>query len=288
MKRSIFHLFIILFALGSTACTNKEQEAELQDLREENQELAAKLSDRDSTLKLFEDGFTTIQRNLALISEREKSITLSSGELRHGEDAREEITRDIQAINNLMEENKNTIENLNAELSRYGAQSAGFKKMIDQLNRDIQGKEQEISYLKENLTAANFTIEILNEMLDSAEFRNEIQADMIQMQSSALNKGYYAIGTYKELQENGVVEKQGDIIGIAGTKQLKSDFNKDYFAEIDITEVRSIPLNSKKVQIITVHPPESYELVGDNEKTLKILDPNRFWDASKFLVVIVD
>lgn len=288
MKRSIFHLFIILFALSSVACTNKEQEAELQELREQNQELNAQLNDRDSTLKLFEDGFTTIQRNLALISEREKSITLSSGELRHGEDAREEITRDIQAINNLMNENKSTIDNLNSELSRYGAQSAGFKKMIEQLNRDIQGKEQEISYLKENLTAANFTIEILNEMLDSAEFRNEIQADMIQMQSSALNKGYYAIGTFKELQENGVVEKQGDIIGIAGTKQLKNDFNKDYFAEINITEVLSIPLNSKKVQIITVHPPESYELVGDNEKTLKILDPIRFWDASKFLVVIVD
>ncbi len=288
MKHSIFHLFIILFVLSSAACTNKEQEAELQDLREQNQELNTRLSDRDSTLKLFEDGFTTIQRNLALISEREKSISLSSGELKHGEDAREEITKDIQAINNLLDENKNTIENLNSELSRYGSQSAGFKKMIDQLNRDINGKEQEINYLKENLTAANFTIEILNEMLDSAEFRNEIQADMIQIQTSALNKGYYAIGTFKELQENGVVEKQGDIIGIAGTKQLKDDFNKDYFEEIDITRVRSIPLNAKKVQVITTHPPESYEIVGDDEKTLKILDPNRFWDVSKFLVVVIN
>ena len=288
MKNHIRHLLIPVLFLGLAACTNEEQEAEIQSLRSENEALTTQIEERDATLRVFEEGFTTIQRNLALISERERSITLSSGDLRQGEDARQEITKDIQAINNLLDENKQTIENLSTELTQYGAQAAGFKRMIDQLNTDIQGKEQEISYLKENLTAANFTIEILNEMLDSAEFRNEIQADMIRLQSTSLNKGYYAVGTFKELQEHGVVEKQGDIIGIAGTKQLRSDFNKDYFAEINITEVRNIPLNASKVQIITPPDPSSYQLTGEDEKTLTIQDPERFWDASRFLVVVVN
>lgn len=239
-------------------------------------------------MKLFEESFTTIQQNLALISEREKSITLSAGDLKAGEDTREEITKDIQAINNLLEENKNTIDRLNSKLSSYGAEVSGFQKLVNQLNRDIETKEEEIYYLKENLTAANFTIDILNEMLDSAEFRNEIQADLIMMQSNELNTAYYVIGTFKELQDAGVVEKKGDIIGIAGSKQLKDDFNKDLFMRIDLTRTRSIPLNSKKAKVVTPHPTETYTLDGEDAKVLNIADPMRFWETSKYLVVITD
>ncbi len=260
----------------------------MENLRQENDSLQYQLAMKDSTMQIFEESFTTIQQNLSLISEREKSISMSAGELKEGEDTREEITKDIQAINNLLQENKETIAVLNDKLSRYGNEVAGFKKLIDRLNKDIETKEEEIYYLKENLTAANFTIEILNEMLDSAEFRNEIQADLIQLQSNELNTAYYALGTFKELQEANVLEKKGDIAGIAGTKQLKDDFNKDYFARIDLTRTRVIPLNAKKVEIVTSHPSETYVVEGEEGKTLKILEPLRFWETSKYLVIITD
>lgn len=285
MKR-IAAYFTILVALVS--CMSPEAQNEMEDLRLKNDSLQEQLATKDSTMQLFEESFTTIQQNLALISEREKSISLSAGDLKEGEDTREEITKDIQAINNLLQENKNTINRLNEKLSRYGNEVAGFKRLIDQLNQDIEAKEEEISYLKENLTAANFTIEILNEMLDSAEFRNEIQADLIQIQSSELNTAYYAVGTFKELKDAGVVEKQGDIIGIAGTKQLKDDFNKEYFVQIDITTMRNVPLNSDEAKVVTPHPSETYAIEGEEEKTLVIKEPMRFWETSKYLVVIID
>lgn len=245
-------LILILF-LGSTlfACKNEETQKELENLRKENTELTNQVSAKDSTLKLFEESFTTIQQNLGMISDREKKITLHSGDVKESEESREAITKDIQAINGLLAENKSTIENLKTQVGKYGTQTSGFKKMIDQLSTDVQSKEEEISYLKENLTAANFTIDILNEMLDSSDFRNEVQAQMIQMQNSELNLAYYSIGTFKELKENGVLEKDGSFIGIGGSKQLKNDFNKDFFAQIDITKVTSIPLNAEKVKLIT-------------------------------------
>lgn len=280
-------LILIIFAVLSS-CVSPEAETELESLQMKNDSLKNQLVMKDSTMRLFEESFTSIQQNLSLISDREKSISLSAGELRKGEDTREEITRDIQAINNLLEENKKTIGRLNQKLAKSGSEVASFKKLIAQLNEDIETKEEEVSYLKENLTAANFTIEILNEMLDSAEFRNEIQSDLIQMQSDEINTVYYAIGSFKDLEEAGVVEKKGGIVGIAGSKQLKSDFNKDFFAQIDLTRTRLIPVNSEKVNIVTAHPPETYELVGEEEKTLKILEPTRFWEASKYLVIITD
>ncbi|MCA1764341.1 MAG: hypothetical protein LC664_15315 [Flavobacteriales bacterium] len=269
------YFILLLAAFVFAGCENHEEEVER--LKVENQSLSKKLNDKDSTLSIFEESFTTIQQNLALISEREKSISMSQGDLKEGEDMREDITRDIQAINNLLQENKNTISNLNKQLSKYGSETAGMKKLIGQLNTDI-----------ETLTAANFTIEILNEMLDSAEFRNEIQADMLQMQENELNRAYYAVGTFKELKENGVVEKDGSVIGIGGTKQLKDDFNKDYFAQVNTQTASVIPLNAADVKLITTHPSDSYVIEGDETKVLKIVKPNDFWSATRYAVIMID
>ena len=277
-------LLLVFIGTALISCTDEEAEQELVKLRKENQTLNNEVMARDSTLKLFEESFTTIQRNLGLISEREKEIALSR-ELSETIESRDEITKDIQAINTLLQDNKSTIANLRSQLNKSGTETSSFKRMIDQLSTDIQSKEEEISYLKENLTAANFTIEILNEMLDSAEFRNEIQSDMIAMQYSELNTAYYAVGTFKDLKDHGVLEKDGTVIGLGGTKQLKDDFNKDFFAKIDITKFTTLALNAKDVRIVTVHPQGTYELEGDAEKTLRIIKPTEFWSTSKYLVI---
>lgn len=284
------YTFLIFAAVTATlaSCAGEETQAEIERLSQENQKLQSELSYKDSTLSVFEESFSTIQRNLALISDREISIQMKSGELQMSEDAREEVTKDIQAINNLLEENKKTISSLNRKISGYGTEFSGFEKLIGQLEEDIKSKEEQIKFMKENLTAANFTIEILNEMLDSAEFRNEIQASMLELTVGELYTAHFAIGTYKELQRNDVLVKDGSIMGIAGSKKLKEDFNKAYFEEIDALETRSIPLHSKKAEVITNHPSNSYVIEGDNDKTLKVIDVDRFWSNSRFLVVVTD
>ncbi len=281
--KKIALMFISAVILASCGTSKKE---EINRLQEENQALQSELDVKDSTLTLFEESFASIQQNLALISQREDNIEVSMGDLKEGTDTREAITKDIQAINNLLADNKSTIEKMDRQLKAYGTESESMKNMLNQLSEDIESKEEEIAYLKENLTAANFTIEILNEMLDSAEFRNEIQADIIQIQADELNRAYFAIGTFKDLKDNGVLEKDGSIIGMGGSKQLKEDFNSDFFAEVDITQAMSIPLNAAKVEFATTHPEGSYVLEGEEEKTLKITDPFKFWSASKYLVVI--
>lgn len=277
-----------MISVFAASCADEETRTRLNKLSAENEQLKSELSNKDSALTLFQESFTAVQRNLALISEREIAIQLKSGELQMTEDSREEITKDIQAINNLLEENKNTIRRLNKRVSDYGAEVSGFESLIDQLETDIRSKEEQITFMKENLTAANFTIEILNEMLDSAEFRNEVQSSLLKMTADELYTGHFAVGTFKELERNDVLIKDGSIIGIAGSKKLKEDFNKDYFEEINTLEVRSIPLYSKKAEIVTNHPTGSYSIEGEDEKTLRINDIERFWSNSKFLVVITD
>lgn len=281
-------LAVAALSIAMMSCTSEETQNEIERLSQENEKLQTELTNKDSTLSAFEESFSVVQRNLALISDREISIQMKSGELQMSEDARDAVTKDIQAINNLLDQNKKTISSLNRKLSNYGAEMSGFEKLIGQLEEDIKTKEEQINFMKENLTAANFTIEILNEMLDSAEFRNEIQTNMLELTVGDLYTAHYAVGAYKELERNGVLVKDGSILGIAGSKQLRKDFNKEYFEKIDALEMRSIPLNSNKAEVITNHPTNSYSIEGEESKVLTISDVDRFWSSSKYLVVVTD
>ena len=76
----------------------------------------------------------------------------------------------------------------------------------------------------------------------------------------------------------------GIILGIPEEKIRAGLLN---FTPADMRTLNTIFLESKKVKVCTSHPNGSYELVKDNDGyyTLNILDPDKFWSLSRFLVV---
>jgi hypothetical protein len=105
----------------------------------------------------------------------------------------------------------------------------------------------------------------------------------IEAQEDLLNTAYYTFGSTKELKDNGVITKEGGFIGIGKTKKLKSDFNKEYFTEINIEETKEITLGVSKAKLITSHPTGSYEIVEGEKIVIK--NPKEFWSVSKYLVI---
>jgi hypothetical protein len=107
-------------------------------------------------------------------------------------------------------------------------------------------------------------------------------------QTAEMNKGFVAYGTYKDLKAKGLVSKEGGFLGIGKKEQLHQDFSDSLFTQVNITETKSIPVNSKSAKLITDHPTTSYELVrGDDDKisSIEIKDPDEFWKISKYAVV---
>ena len=58
---------------------------------------------------------------------------------------------------------------------------------------------------------------------------------------------------------------------------------------MDRTLVDQLEINGKKIEVVTEHPHNSYELVEEEGvvKYLKIQNPEEFWKISKFLVVSI-
>jgi hypothetical protein len=135
--------------------------------------------------------------------------------------------------------------------------------------------------VKEQLASTNSSLATLIEM-----YRDKSQ--LADMQRNELNTAWYAVGTSKELRNNGVLTKEGGVIGLGGVNKLNtSDLAKGYFTRIDITSTTSIPVAAKKAKLATTHPEGSYRFENGATK-LVITDPAAFWSISKYLVVEVE
>ena len=140
----------------------------------------------------------------------------------------------------------------------------------------MANKEQQIVGLTETLTEAQ-------ETLATTVAQNEQQQEVINTQDEMLNTGFYIVGDKKKLKDLGLLE--GSLLS---KKRLTSKgFSTKGFTKIDIRELHQLPTGSKKVDILSTHPTNSYEMSvrSDGTKVIVIKDPTEFWRHSRFLVV---
>lgn len=279
--KNLLSLGLLLALLAS--CNTQELEQRIEQLEHEKTRLEMESANKDSVLVAFDESFATISRNLAMIRESEETIRLESKNIELSTDQRAAIEAEIQDINALLQANKEQIAQLNKTVSNYKGEVGRYKNIVDGLERQILEKDKQIEDLKQNLVAANFTIDILNKMNEelAAEIR-KTQTNLDQL-TTTTNEVYYVIGTFKELKELDIAERAGLIAG----KKMRQDFNRDDFVTIDKREVTEINLSSKKAELLSPHPSESYTFEGetDEDHKLVITNPELFWSTTSYLIV---
>lgn len=279
-------VIILGVSIALFSCNNKNEEQErnpvVDSLSNVNTSLNTKLSEKEAALQEFIDAFNEIQENINVIKEKEKIVTNStqSGDVKSKE---ETIKEDIQAIYDLLNKNKMKVASLSKKLKDSNIKMESLEKMIANLQTMIDEKDKEIEALKDKIESLNIELSNLQTSYQELSQENEIKTEK-------LYTAYYAIGSSKELKEKGVITKEGGFIGIGKATKLKDDFNKDYFTKIDITKVTSIPISAKSAKILTTHPSSSYKIIGDKKHVdrIEISNPDEFWSASKFLVVVTE
>lgn len=286
MKKLFLSLLFTSFISFLLSCGNGKEDAVVtyeDSLKNINQNLSGQVVAKDSAIFGFIRAFNEIQDNLDVIKDKEKLLTTSSqtGEL--DQNQKDKIITDIQAIYDLMVNNKKKLGSMNKKLKKANLKIAEFEQMIERLNNQIAEKDIEISELKSQL-------EKLNVELTEVAMNYEAAQQMLEETTDKLHKAYYAFGTSKELITQGVLTKEGGFIGIGKAEKLKDDFNKSYFTEIDGSETASIPLSCRKAKLITSHPSGSYKFEGPEGKIEKLLITNQeeFWSTSKYLVIVVE
>lgn len=289
MKKSLI-LIAAVFGIATFSCTDKEKSdsASGAAANETSPELNSAIAQRDSLLTLVSD----IWGEMEHIKRLEDILTVNSGDYDKMPGKRSQILRDIASIQQTLQQRREKLAELEAKLDLTNESNRSLTNTIATLRKEIDSQTQIISALNSQLGAANMKIDSLGAHVDSL---NVTIADVTAAKDEAeqmsteltneLNECYYAVGSNSELKAHKILESGF----LKKTKILKGEFDKSFFTTGDKRTLTSIDLYSKKAEVLTGQPKDSYEIVEANgHKVLRITNPTKFWELTNFLVIKIN
>ena len=265
-------------------CTNVKREKELVA---QNDSLSIALSEKNRALDQAMKTIADIQEGFRAINQAEGRVILQSQDGEGITDA-QRLREDILFIQQKMEANRKQIAELEKKLKAEGTETSSLRKVLSNLQKELSDKVASITALQNELAQKNIRIAELDSAVvmltgdvNALQKISDEQQNVIKRQTEQLNAAWYVYGTAKELKDQNILN---------GNKLFAStDFNMNYFTQIDIREDKIFPLYAKHAKLLTVHPDNSYEFTKDEEKmlTLNIIDAKAFWSVSRYMVVQV-
>ncbi len=281
---SIFCLALI------TACNTRDTEVATNTPDPEKDSLIRITTERDESINELLASFNEIERNLDSVAVKQQIIyatTEKGKDLKRAQ--KDRIINEIQAINTLMSENVKEISSLKKKLSKSSRKNKQLDETILTLSNQLEQKNIELTALNERLNQLDSEVAQLKMSVDTLTQQNLAKEGTIKENVTALHTAYYVVGKSKELQEARLIDKKGGLLGIGKTPALSENFDTNKFTKIDYTQTGTIPVNGDHVKIITVHPAGSYTMDKEGKNIVKnivITDPEKFWSASKYLVIV--
>ena len=269
-----------------------EQEAMRQD------SINAALQDSINTANAERDSLMELMTDIAAGMDQIKELqdimsvnNLSS----ETPDRKKQLRDDIVLIQQSITKQKQRLADLENRLKQSTNYNSKMEKTIASLKQQLEDQQKSINTLTEQLQAAHVQIKNLNQSVDSLNTVNknvtkekeaaQEESKQLTKEVNDLNVCYYVIGSKKELKAHKIIESGF----LRKTKILEGDFEMSYFTKADRRTLNDIPLHSNKAELLTNHPKDAYEIVDNGgTKTLHIINANRFWEKSNFLVVKVD
>lgn len=286
MKKILFSLAIVTIALAGCQGNGKKSGSQINE-----DSINRILNQKDAEINNLLGTVNDIQDGLRQITEAQGRVNTLKGQENPSVD---DIRENMAFIQRTMQLNRDRIAELQKQLQNSNINAANLKETIESLQQQVNEKQQQIEALTQELAKKDVVIQeqanrisSLNSEKDALtkdksnlQEANDAKARTISKQDKDLNRAWYVFGTKKELKEHNIL-KNGTV--------LTRNYSKNYLTEVDIRNLKSIPLGSKSAKLLTTHPSGSYTLERDANKlyTLRITDPQSFWSVSKYLVILV-
>jgi seryl-tRNA synthetase len=291
MKKLIFILLVVTVATAS--CVSRRS---VDTLASQRDSLNLVVAGKDSLINDIFFSLNNITSNLASIREREKLLSSSIANDEIHKEPTVQISEDIQAIDELLQQNRANIARLErsaAALKKANIRIGELEKMIRNLNSQVEMRGAEIAALKDTLAQMNIKVEqmtgemtALNNTVSSLGEENARLEGDARASEDNLNRAYYIVGSQKELLAKELIYKSGFI---GRTLRVNENHSLDDFTRIDIRTFDRVMIGRKDITVVTTHPAESYDLAlgkDDMVTALVIKDKAAFWQYSKVLVVV--
>ncbi|HEX7585935.1 MAG TPA: hypothetical protein VF373_14700 [Prolixibacteraceae bacterium] len=278
----IFTAIILVVGIVGGVSIYNQKDAEIKTLTMEKNSLNQVIQKKDSVVNDMEGTFNEIESNLKFIKEKRNQISMVQSE--GGKNRKQLLVEDVKLMDTMLEE----------KLRKSGLNVKSYEKRLQALNETIESQNTEIAELKKEIEGKNNSLAEYDTRVKTLNSDMQRQSDTISYKqkqivdkTDKLNTAHYALGTFKELKKEGILNREGAILGVGGGKAIQGNFDPKYFTDLDIRTTKTIPLNAKKAVVISEHPSNSYKLVEENGQIayLQIENPEEFWRISKYAVI---
>lgn len=283
------HIVIILaLSLILSACSPVQQR-EQQSLEEvSKQELATALEERDQLLALVKE----VSAGLKQIKHLENMMTMAAAHPDGTPAARAQILADIASVKKKIQQRKAQLQELESKLHNSTINNKELTETIEALRLQIDSQIEVTESLRMQLMAANEQIGELNNTVDSLNstvtaVTGERNAAMEASErfENELNTCFYVVATKSDLKDHNIIESGF----LRKTKLMKGDFDQHVFKVADKRRLRTVHVPGRKADLLTNHPPRSYRLTAEGDSIrMHIIDPERFWALTNYMVIQTD
>ena len=295
MKKIMYAVGLLIGLTILPACHGNNED---DDAARREDSLRAVMQDSINTAQAERDSLMNLMSEVSdgLVQIKELEDIISTDNLNaETPDRKQQLRNDIVLIQESITKQKKRLAEMERRLKQSTNYDEKMQKIVASLKQQLEQQQQTIDRLTKELAAAHIQIKNLNQSVDSLNTVNqqvtkekeavEEHNKNLTSEVDNLNNCYYVIGSKKELKQHKIIEKHF----LGKTKILDGDFEMSYFTKADRRTLSEIPLHSKKAEVLTNQPKDSYEIVDrGNGKVLHITNAARFWEKSNFLVIKID
>jgi hypothetical protein len=166
-----------------------------------------------------------------------------------------------------------------------------LRSEVEEHLRTIEGQKDLISTYLVRIAELETQVTALTDSTRKLTEANEILADSLRRITTRANAAWYVVGTRDQLVRAGVLTEEGGILGFGKSLTPSRAMTRNIFTRIDRLRDTVIALpEAKEYKIISRHDPGlvSIEVSASLGGTMRIKDPERFWGASGWLIVVYD
>jgi hypothetical protein len=168
---------------------------------------------------------------------------------------------------------------------------------VEEHLRTIEGQKdliatylERIAELETQVTALTDSTRKLTEANEVLARENDALADSLRRITSRANTAWYVVGSRKQLVRAGVLTEEGGILGFGKSLTPSRAMAQGAFTRIDRLRDTEISLpRARQYRIVSRHDPDLVSVdPSSSGTTLHINDPERFWSASVWLIIVLE
>lgn len=297
---------IVLAVVATTGCNQAELKKALAEAKTAEAQKDSLLTEVLETTQFVSDVNSELAKAKTVSVKEGRTDPGVPGAKKDREDRQAALERIKQVIVRLNEsetklaETESRAKQSRQRNARLLAQIETFKKTVEDLKTtaEQQRTEYEAALAEKDTQIASLAGRVDTLTTEKADLESTKMAltDTVADLTSYKNTVYYAVGTEKELKERGIVAKEGSKFLIFGGTRLEPARNLDpsAFTAIDKTQQTTIPLPraDKKYKIVSRQSPGHLSSTATKDGKVKgsveIAEPEEFWAASKYLILVQD